>query len=179
MTFGCESVIYFYSTVCVSPLHWSPAEWGLWEKLFQAEQSEALIIQKWLTLRDLTGLNAKSVKRNSFRDSAKGQVDVLSDKRSDEICQLHKSNIPEAKGLSPCNLFGEPQENRQQPKLVQFSVTLLKCISELISHTLNNHRWTDETWFYGRHSWSPLGGLEKESTRPQVRNTVHLKSHLL
>ena len=69
---GCENVIYSCGIVSVFPLHRSPAEKAFLTSPIQAEQSGALIIQRRLALSSgiRRGLNAKSVKRNSFGDSA-------------------------------------------------------------------------------------------------------------
>ena len=81
MTKGCESDIYSYGIVSVFPPPVS--SWmELVRKAFSGRTKQGINHSETAcaVLWDPTGLNAKSVKRNSFGDSAKGQVDGLSDK---------------------------------------------------------------------------------------------------
>lgn len=82
MTMECETVIYSSGIVSVFPLHRSPAEKSFSYKPHSGRTKRGTNHSETAcaVLRDPAGLNAKSVKRNSFGDSAKGQVDGLSDK---------------------------------------------------------------------------------------------------
>lgn len=77
MTMECETVIYSSGIVSVFPLHQSPAEKSFSYKPHSGRTKRGTNHSETAcaVLRDPAGLNAKSVKRNSFGDSVKGQVD--------------------------------------------------------------------------------------------------------
>lgn len=145
-------------------------------------------------LRDLMGLNAKSVKRNSFGDSPKGQVDGSSDKSLMRWKSTTQNQYTWGGGLVSSRPFRSSSRGQTDAQMSAIHCDLNQMILLLwlyLWQTRYSHRSSDKTFGFMRVIWATVNNnllhgffciaSVKDGMKPKVRsrNTVFWRSRLL